>query len=221
MKSMIVESSWRYIYGVSLSVLILWVITYGMTFLANIWLENRIKTREEQLQQVEDIIAKIGSEKAFFSYKFAENLSSTKTTKWSDQITALISVLRKIQSNNSVWANAIQLSDFSISPTELTLKGKVSNLILLYYSSEVNNYVNLIDRFAELPFIENIAIKNYNKVGNFYEFALDADINPNVILEPQHLQQSISSTGNQQSITTGATTSEASSGTTNWSSTTD
>lgn len=117
-------------------------------------------------------------------------MTSTNTTKRSDQIKALVAVLKKIQSNNSIGTNAIQLSDFKISPTELTLKGKVSNLILLYYSSQANNYVNLIDRFAELPFITNIAIKKYNKIGNFYEFSLDADINPNVILKPQTNEQS-------------------------------
>lgn len=201
MKSSIPQSVWRYIYGVSLAILILGAIAYGLSFIANMLLDKRIETRQSQLQQVEDVITKIGSERAFFSYKFAENLASSSTTKWSDQITALVSVLRKIQANNSIGVNAIQLSDFSISPTALTLKGKVSNLILLYYSSEVNNYINLIDRFAELPFITNIAIKNYNKVGNYYEFSLDADINPNVILEPQQLEPVISTTGDQQSST--------------------
>lgn len=211
MKS-VTQSPWRYLYGISLAILILSAIAYGLSFVANMVLDNRIQTREAELQQVEDMIAKIGSEKAFFSYKFAEGLANTASTKRSDQITALITVLRKIQANNSIGTNAIQLSDFSVSPTKLTLKGKVSNLILLYYSSEANNYTNLIDRFAELPFITNISIKRYNKLGNFYEFSLDADINPNVIIEPQQLEPSESSntTGEQtvtdESITTGGTT---------------
>ena len=192
------KSPWRYIYGVGLGVLILGVVAYWSSFLVNMMLDSRIQTRQTQLQQVEDLISKIGSERAFFSYKFAESMSESKWIKRSDQIQALITVLRRIQSNNSIGANAIQLSDFSVSPTELNLKGKVSNLILLYYTSEVNDYTNLIDRFAELPFITNIAIKKYNKVGNYYEFSLDADINPNVILEQNNApQQSSFSTGEQ------------------------
>lgn len=194
------KSPWRYMYGVWLAVFILSILVYGWTFLANMRLDSRIQTRQSELQQVEDLIAKIGSERAFFSYKFAEWTNNKQGIKRSDQITALVTVLRKIQANNSIGANAIQLSDFSISPTELTLKGKVSNLILLYYSSEANNYINLIDRFAELPFITNIAIKKYNKVGNFYEFSLQADINPNVILEQNTTttQQPSTTTGQQQ-----------------------
>lgn len=192
------NSPWRYIYGVWLWVLILSLVAYWSSFLVNIMLDSRIQTRQSQLQQVEDLISKIGSERAFFSYKFAESMAQNKWIKRSEQIQALITVLRRIQSNNSIGANAIQLSDFSVSPTELNLKGKVSNLILLYYSSEVNDYTNLIDRFAELPFITNIAIKKYNKVGNYYEFSLDADINPNVILEQNNTpQQSSSSSGEQ------------------------
>ena len=190
MKSSIPQSSWRYIYGVSLTALILGLVAYWWSYVANMLLDQKIQTRQSELQQVEDVITKIWGEKAFFSYKFSESLTSTNTTKRSDQIKALVAVLKKIQSNNSIGTNAIQLSDFKISPTELQLKGKVSNLILLYYSSQANNYINLIDRFAELPFITNIAIKKYNKIGNFYEFSLDADINPNVILKPQTNEQS-------------------------------
>lgn len=189
MKSSLPQSSWRYIYGISLSLVILGFLAYGWSFLVNMWLDKSIQTRQSELQKVEDVITKIWGEKAFFSYKFSESLADSNTIKRSDQIQALVIVLKKIQANNLIGSNAIQLSDFTISPTELTLKGKVSNLILLYYSSKTNNYINLIDRFAELPFITNIAIKKYNKVGNFYEFSLNADINPNVILNPENIEQ--------------------------------
>lgn len=201
MKWSLPQSSWRYIYGACLSLVILGFVAYWWSFLVNMWLDKSIQTRQSELQKVEDVITKIWWEKAFFSYKFSESLTDTNTTKRSDQIKALVSVLQKIQANNLIGSNAIQLSDFKISPTELTLQGKVSNLILLYYSSETNNYINLIDRFTELPFITNIAIKKYNKVGNFYEFSLDADIDPNVILKPKTVEQpSASNTWEQLTI---------------------
>jgi len=68
------ESSRRYIYSIGLVCVILCGIIYGGSFLADIRLDQRITTKQEQLAQVESTIAKIGSEKAFFSYKFAEDL---------------------------------------------------------------------------------------------------------------------------------------------------
>lgn len=183
-------SVWRHIYVLAIVVLLLLGLAYGSTFAINIILDNQLEDRRQELRTIDQTIQQIGSEKTFFSYKFADNLVKSSNTKRSDQITALITVLKQIQTNNSIGPNAIKLSDFSISPTKLTLKGQVSNLILLYYSSEVNNYINLIDRFAELPFITNITIKKYDKVDDFYEFALDADIDPNVIIQSK--QQSAS-----------------------------
>jgi hypothetical protein len=178
-----VESSRRYTYSIGLACVIICILIYGWSFLADIRLDQRIATKQEQLAQVEATIAKIGSEKAFFSYKFAEELITKEWTKRSSHITALIKVLREVQSNNYVGANAIQLSDFTISPTKLSLKWKVSNLILLYYSSPEKWYVSVIDRFAWLSFISNITIKRYNKIWEYYEFTLTADINPHAIIQ--------------------------------------
>ena len=145
--------------------------------------DQRIQKRQEQLQQIEQQIKKIGSEKAFFSYSFAQELANNQEVKRAEQITALTNVLKKIQNDNKIGGNAIYLSDFSISPTELSLRGRVNDLILLYYSSEANNYTNLIDRFVELEFLDNISIKQYDKVGNYYEFTLHATINSDVIIQ--------------------------------------
>ena len=193
------ESSRRYAYSIGLACVIICVLIYGWSFLTDIWLNQRITTKQEQLAQVEATIAKIGSEKAFFSYKFAEELIAQWWTKRSSHITALIEVLREVQSNNYVGANAIQLSDFTISPTKLTLKWKVSNLILLYYSSPEKWYVSVIDRFASLSFISNITIKRYNKIWEYYEFTLTADINPNAII--QQSDPIITNTGNNTNNT--------------------
>lgn len=177
------QTSRRYIYSIGLLLVIVAAVLYGGTFVANMWLDQRTQTKTDQLNQVEAAITKIGSEKAFFSYKFAEWLVKKWGTKRSEHITALIEVLKKVQNNNYVGSNVIQLSDFTISPTKLSLKGKVTNLILLYYSSPEKGYTSLIDRFAELPFVSNIAIKKYNKIGDYYEFTLTADINPNAIIQ--------------------------------------
>jgi hypothetical protein len=199
-----IQSSRRYIYSIGLIGVVLWALAYGWSFLANIRLDQRILTKQSQLTQVESTIAKIGSEKAFFSYKFAEELIKKWWTKRSAHITALIEVLKKVQSNNYVWANAIQLSDFTISPEKLSLKWKVSNLILLYYSSPEKWYTSVIDRFAELSFISNIAIKKYNKIWDYYEFTLTADINPNAIIQQSNTKPTITTgTTNSGDISSG------------------
>ncbi len=201
------ESSRRYIYSIGLVCVILCGIIYGGSFLADIRLDQRITTKQEQLAQVESTIAKIGSEKAFFSYKFAEDLIAKWGTKRSSHITALIAVLKEVQSNNYVGANAIQLSDFTVSPTKLSLKWKVSNLILLYYSSPEKWYISIIDRFTGLSFISNIAIKQYNKLWDYYEFTLTADINPNAIIQQSNTTNTWSAINTSSTQTTGSSTS--------------
>lgn len=151
----------------------------------NFWLNNTIQAREDALNAVEEEIKRTGSEKTFFAYQFANELNNT-STKRSAHITALVEVLRQVQDNSYVWSNALTLSDFTITPESLSLKWAATNLLLIYYSSQANNYTGLIDRFTALNFIENIAINQYNKIWNSFEFTLDADINPNAILpEPE------------------------------------
>ena len=197
----VTDSSRRYIYVIWLILLIGFAIIYGASIVWDFRLDQRISDKQVQLDQVEAQIRQTGSEKAFFSYKFAEQLVKQWDTKWSQHITALVEVLKQVQSNDYVWANAIELSDFTISPTTLSLKWRVSNLILLYYSSPEKWYTSLIDRFASLPFISNISIKKYNKIWDYYEFTLDADINPNAIIQQQTNDTNEQWSGNQNSWT--------------------
>lgn len=214
-----IQSSRRYIYSLWLVTVIIWIILYAWSFGADIWLDERIQTKQDELSAVEKNIATIGSEKAFFSYKFAEGLVSQWWTKRSYHITALINVLKEVQSNSDIGSNAIKLSDFTISPTKLSLQGKVNNLLLLYYSTEDNSYTSIIDRFAKLPFISNIEIKKYNKVWDYYEFTLLADINPNALIQqPDDTTNTTNTTTNTTDTTTDQLTGSNS---TSWSITTD
>lgn len=191
----VTDSSRRYVYVLWLILLIGFGIAYGASIVGDFRLDQRIADKQAKLDQVEAQIRQTGTEKAFFSYKFAEELVKAGDTKRSQHITALVEVLKQVQSNNYVGANAIELSDFTISPTTLSLKWRVSNLILLYYSSPEKWYMSLIDRFASLPFISNISIKKYNKIWDYYEFTLDADINPNAIIQQSDNNSNQSGTG--------------------------
>lgn len=178
-----IESSRRHLYVIWWLVVVVSLVLYLWTFIANIVLDNIITDKQDTLTEVQNKVKALGSEKSFFSYNFAKKITSWWSIKRSDHIRSLIEVLNQIQSNNYVGANAIKLSDFTITPKTISLKGKVSNLILLYYSSQEKNYTSVIDRFTNLPFIANVTIKKYTKVGDYYEFVLTADIDLNAAIQ--------------------------------------
>lgn len=174
----------RYAYVITWFLIFLAALAYGGSYGANVWIDHLTVQQQDQLNQVQARVIQLGSERAFFSYDFAKKITANQQIKRSEHIQMLITVLNEIQNNNYVGANAIQLSDFTISPTSISLKGKVVNLLLLYYSSQEKNYTSVIDRFTNLPFISNLKIQNYTKVGDYYEFVLTADINLNATLQP-------------------------------------
>lgn len=193
----------RYVYVIGLLIIILAIIAYGVSVGGNIWIDKLIEERKTQLSLVEKKVAELGSERSFFSYNFAKEITKEWGIKWSDHIRSLIDVLNQIQSNSSIGANAVVLSDFTITPTTISLKGKVKDLLLLYYSSSERNYTSVIDRFTWLPFISNLSIKNYNKVGDYYEFVLNADINLNATLPTDTINTGTINPINTGTINTG------------------
>lgn len=102
MNSSAPRSPWRYAYGISLTLLIAGVVAYGLSFGANLWIESLYAQKATKLNEIEQAITQMGSEKAFFSYQFAQELEQKSTTKRSHQITTLINVLRQVQANNAI-----------------------------------------------------------------------------------------------------------------------
>lgn len=97
---------------------------------------------------------------------------------WSDHISKMISMLEDIKQIDTNTTDTIVLSDFNVSLDKITLKGQVSNLLLLYYSNPAKGIKSLIDRFSSLDFVKNIRIQTYDRVGdnNYYEFVLEANV---------------------------------------------
>lgn len=184
------HSVWRSLYILWALVIIVWLIWYGFSFAANAWIDHRIASKEEELSQIKIKVDQLGTEKSFFSYNFAQSITSDGMIKWSDHIKTLIEVLNQIQDTSYIGANAIKLSDFTISPKQITLKGKVSDLLLLYYSSPEKWFMSVIDRFTSLPFISNVKIRQYTKSSNYYAFTLTADIDLHAALQPNTAEQS-------------------------------
>ena len=98
---------------------------------------------------------------------------------WSDHINKVIQMLEDLKAVQSTSTDSITLSDFKVSLDAISLKGQVSNLLLLYYSNPSKNIVSLLDRFSQLDFIKDIRIQTYDKIttdtGGF-EFVLEANV---------------------------------------------
>jgi hypothetical protein len=84
----------------------------------------------------------------------------------SDHINKVIQMLENLKSVQGGSADTIVLSDFKVDLNKISLKGQVSNLMLLYYSNAKQNIVSLLDRFSQLDFIKDIRIQTYDKVSD-------------------------------------------------------
>ena len=81
--------------------------------------------------------------------------------------------LKRVQSGTP---DTIVLSDFNVSLDKISLKGKVSDLKVLYASQ--SGTPSLLDRFSALDFIKDIHIQTYDQVGDngYFEFVLTANV---------------------------------------------
>lgn len=97
----------------------------------------------------------------------------------STHIQKVVSMLNDIKSLAAGQDQTLVLSDFTVSLDKLSVRGKVSSLLLLYYTNPEKGIVSLIDRFKTLDFISNMRIKNYSKDNGFFSFVLEANVNDN------------------------------------------
>lgn len=136
-----------------------------------------LQAKQEQIATTQQVLESKGAEEDFIKLALARNIEQEQTKiKRAEHIKLLIQIIQEIQDTNYVGSNAITLSDFQVDTEKLSLKGKVTNLILLYHSLPERNYISLIDRFVNLDFTESVSIKEYQKVGDIIEFTLHADI---------------------------------------------
>ena len=101
---------------------------------------------------------------------------------WADHINKVIAMLDSLKTIQSSATDMISLSDFQVTLDEISLKGKVSQLSLIYASDPVTHAPSLWDRFSSLDFIKDMSIQTYDKAGdnNYFEFVLHAKVLNNV-----------------------------------------
>jgi hypothetical protein len=169
-------SNRKTVYSLCILTLLGMSIVYGSTFAVDAYLQDRLISQQTLITTEQSSIDKLWWDATFAKYAFAKKFTEQNKKKRSKHIESLFAVLQAIQDNSYIWANAITLTDFSITPTSISLKWNVTNLILIYYSSEKYKYTSLIDRFTGLSFVKNVRIQQYTKDDTWYSFTLDADI---------------------------------------------
>lgn len=103
--------------------------------------------------------------------------AETNTMPWADRISKVITMLNELKKLTSNQSETIALSDFKVSLETISLKWKVSSLLLLYYSDPARKIVSLIDRFETLDFIDNIQIQSYDRwEDSKFSFVLEANV---------------------------------------------
>ena len=173
------HSRWKIYFQGLLVVLGLSLVAFGYLkvdmFLMNQKISDKRVTLEDQTKQLESYKLLTGYNK-LQAVKILEE--KQVTMPWSDHIAKMIAMLEDMKQIDTSTTDTIVLSDFNVSMDKITLKGQVSNLLLLYYSSSAKGVKSLIDRFSSLDFIKNIRIQTYDRVGdnNYYEFVLEANV---------------------------------------------
>ncbi len=142
-------------------------------------MENKIADMSVATKEVEKKIADIEKEPGYNKLWLVRKLlAEGNYMPWSRHIPILIDMLLDLQKVDSNSRDKIELYDFRISLEEIELKGMVSRLLLLYYTSPERWFKGLIDRFRELDFVRNIRIQTYVKDEDqgLYDFALFANV---------------------------------------------
>lgn len=170
--------AWKKVFGVVFAILILGLLVY-LYFIWNIYLiNNKIDKWNKVLVQQNIEIKKL---KTWIWYEKFESIrkleNESKVMPWFDHINKIIDILNNLQSVDSSQSDSVILTDFNVSLDKISLRGKVSNLNTLYYSSPEKWIKSLIDKFEDLDFIENMSIKSYERVDDgYFWFVLEAKI---------------------------------------------
>lgn len=140
------------------------------------------QTIKDQQAVLADQVKMTDAYKLLTGYNKLQAVKSLETQQadipWSDHINKVIQMLEDLKSVQGGSTDTIVLSDFKVDLNKISLKGQVSNLMLLYYSNSKQNVVSLLDRFSQLDFIKDIRIQTYDKVADTgtFEFVLEANV---------------------------------------------
>lgn len=161
---------------VFLLILVIWALVY---LKIDIYLtQQKIADQRVTLDQQEDKLSKYESVPSYDKFLLIKNLENMTTDMpWFEHIPKIMAIFDDLRNVDFSSSDTIILSDFNVTLDEISLKGTVSSLRALYYTSPTGKFKALLDRFEELDFIEDMTIKSYEKVwGKYFEFVLNAKV---------------------------------------------
>jgi len=140
--------------------------------------KQQISKQQDILTQKNQELEQMLSNQTFTKLETTRYLSQTlRQMPRSVHIPKVISIVDALESLDGGDNGSIQLSDFKVSLDKISLRGTVSNLLLLYYSAPERGFLSLLDRFADLDFIQDMRVQNYNKnQDGTFEFVLQANV---------------------------------------------
>jgi hypothetical protein len=169
----------RKLFLLLLLVLIGGAIWYAYLFVNTTITKRLIVSDQKQVVNQQREISAFSEIPGFDKLQLVKDLEITNDQMpWSDHIQAVIEIFDAVLNVDAAETKNIVLSDFKISLEEISVKGYVSNLRILYNSPDPTKKTALIDRFEQLDFLEDISIKTYEKSDDDlgYDFVLTAKV---------------------------------------------
>ena len=159
------------LFKLSLWILVLVTLFFVWVLLLNLGQAAKIQSMEKKIAKKEAQLEEYEASEGYKKFLAVKSLESK--TSWLyryeriEKISEILDDLRNIDEED--WESSIQLS-------ELSLRGTVSSLKDLYYTNASWRIKAVLDRFESLDFIEKMTIKEYQKVDEWFEFVLYANV---------------------------------------------
>ncbi|MDR0282778.1 MAG: hypothetical protein LBI53_05895 [Candidatus Peribacteria bacterium] len=155
------------------------VIWYMYLFTSTSITKKLITANQRAIVRQEQVIASFSDIPGFDKLQLVQEYENNNNQMpRHNYIEAIRNIFEELKDLNSEESRNIELSDFKISLEEISLRGYVTNLRILYFSPDPEERTSLIERFENLPFLHQISIKTYEKAGGGigYEFVLIAKV---------------------------------------------
>ena len=156
----------------------LWLfIRWSYLKISNIYIEHDIKNVQWKITKKEAELNSFSDKPGYDKLQYVKNMEANNhMMPWSDHINAILAIFGDLLDVDKSDTFNIEFSNFEISLERIKLNWRVSNLSILYRWANSNTW--LIARFEELDFLDNIAIKTYQKSNEKlgYEFTLTANV---------------------------------------------
>ncbi len=160
--------------------LLITLIVFAYRWYLFLWkknVEKNISDIQTEISQAQNNLNSFSDIEWYDKLKYVQQLENdANMMPWSDHIKAIMAIFDDLLAVDNSDTFNIAFSDFEISLESIRLNWYVTNLRILYQWS--NWKLWLIQRFEELDFLDDIAIKTYEKSDDDfgYNFTLTANV---------------------------------------------